>query len=132
MVRNRRTKVFIMGFYGRLNFGDDVMARALSRHIVSVTDADVAVAADGDYIADALSAPRIRVVPRKLTSILGELVHCDVLIQGGGTIFHDSYVGAARRRYCLNLAAWLVLFSLARLLGSRVLVLGAWIGPWRS
>jgi len=64
-------------------------------------------------------------------AVFSALLHCDILVQGGGTIFHDSYAGRARLRYWKNLTMWLLVFVLARVFRAQVLLLGAGIGPIR-
>jgi polysaccharide pyruvyl transferase WcaK-like protein len=124
-------KFFLMGFYGRRNYGDDVMALQLIRFLLETTNADLVLAADGAYFGRLVHDPRVTIAPRTLRSIITAVRRTDVFIQGGGTIFHDDVQASIGRRYWLNLFLWGVLFWMARLFGKRVLVIGAGIGPLR-
>lgn len=121
-------RVLIMGFYGRRNFGDDIMARALIEQLHDRGITRIGVFCDDPSFLSGLSASA---VPRTVRSLTAEILKSDILIQGGGTIFHDSYTGKALYRYYVNLLLYAVIFAFARISATRVLVVGAGIGPVR-
>lgn len=124
-------RVLLIGFYGRRNFGDDLMAATLASFLKENLAAHVYMVADEAYFTGSVLEAGATRVPRRMGAVFSALRHCDILVQGGGTIFHDSYVGRALLRYWKNLALWLFVFVLARIFGAKVLLLGAGIGPIR-
>ena len=129
MKSSRSPRVLLIGFYGRRSFGDDLMVRALAGFLKASWSAELSVVSDEAYFTPLIEAMGAKRVPRRLAAVISALRGCDILIQGGGSVFHDSYVGSARLRYWKNLCMWLVVFALARLRGSKVLLLGAGVGP---
>jgi O-antigen biosynthesis protein len=124
-------RILLMGFYGRRNFGDDLMAATLARFLQENLAAHVYIVADEAYFSQSVLEAGATRVPRRVGAVLSALRHCDILVQGGGTVFHDSYVGRALLRYWRNLTLWLFVFVVARMFGAKVLLLGAGIGPIR-
>lgn len=124
----------LMGFYGKRNFGDDLLGLSLARFLLKHSDCDVLICASDKRPYEHLVAKssRVRVVARSPVRILISLARCDVLCQGGGTIFHDSYTGSAFWKYQLNLLVWTLLFLISRGLRVKVIMAGAGIGPLRS
>jgi polysaccharide pyruvyl transferase WcaK-like protein len=121
--------VLLMGFYGRGNFGDDLMCYSLAeflmrdgRYRVSVVSSDLAAYQD-------LAAMGIPVIPRDTGTVISALSKTNILCQGGGTIFHDSYKGKHLFHHWVNLSKWALLFWIARLRGVQVVILGAGVGP---
>ncbi|MEM1149977.1 MAG: polysaccharide pyruvyl transferase family protein [Pseudomonadota bacterium] len=125
---NSETRLLLMGFYGRRNFGDDIMALGLIEALTQRGVRDISVFCDSPRFLDGTS---VSIVPRSISPLLRAVQRSDVLIQGGGTIFHDSYTGRALRRYWINLFVYGVIFSFARLSGTLVYLIGAGIGPIR-
>lgn len=124
-------RILLMGFYGRRNFGDDLMAAALANFLTENLSAEVSIVSDEAYFSQSILDAGATRVPRRMGAVFAALLHCDILVQGGGTIFHDSYAGRARLRYWKNLTMWLLVFVLARMFRAQVLLLGAGIGPFR-
>lgn len=127
----RPLRLFLLGFYGRGNFGDDLMCRSAATAL-SASTRRISIAAASPRAFTDLAAQGIEITPRTPISVIRGIWRTDIVIQAGGTIFHDSYRGKAYWRYLVNLLLWLVLFAYARLLGKRVLVIGAGIGPLRT
>jgi polysaccharide pyruvyl transferase WcaK-like protein len=73
----------------------------------------------------------VEVVPRSAKAVLLSFMRSRVVCQGGGTIFHDSYVGQRLFLYWIKLSFWAILFWIARILGARVVMVGAGVGPLR-
>jgi polysaccharide pyruvyl transferase WcaK-like protein len=123
------TRVLLIGFYGRRSFGDDLMAGALATFLRENLSVQLSIVADESYFTKSIRDLGAKRIPRRVGSVLSALRHCDILVQGGGSIFHDSYLGRTRLRYWKNLAMWLVLFLLARMAGTKVMLLGSGVGP---
>ncbi len=120
-----------MGFYGRGNFGDDLMCVSLADYLSRVDDAPVVVASSDVHAYADLERKGITIVPRHWKSLWSILSQTRVLCQGGGTHFHDSYQGKHLPGHWLNLAKWGAVFWIARLKGVRVVLLGVGVGPLR-
>ena len=120
--------IFLIGYYGRGNFGDDYMLKSLLENIsVGKT---VYVLAGEDL---SLNLPEnVRIVPRKITHFFRTLFASKTIVQAGGTIFHDSYVGKHYYRYMFILTVYAAIFAFARLLGKSVHLLGVGVGPLKS
>ncbi len=122
--------VLLMGFYGRGNYGDDLMCTALADTLLHAGYRVFVVSSDTASFAN-LRAKAVTVIPRKLSNVISALRKTKVLCQGGGTNFHDSYQGKYLVRQWKNLMMWTGLFWVARMLGVRVIILGAGMGPLR-
>jgi polysaccharide pyruvyl transferase CsaB len=122
------TKFLLIGFYGRGNFGDDLMLHALVAWIRSSVASSVSVFCDRPQVLEGVGAGHVK---RGIFSLIVAVARCDVLVQGGGTIFHDSYEGRHLRRYWVNLFLYGCIFLIARLFGKPVVLLGSGIGPIR-
>ncbi|MCR9267631.1 MAG: polysaccharide pyruvyl transferase family protein [Alphaproteobacteria bacterium] len=123
----RKSRMALLGYYGRHNFGDDLMINALCRRLCS-PEREVRVFTGDPYLTDILPAD-VSVRPRSPWQLLTALVWCDTFIMAGGTIFHDSYKAEIRRNYVKHLWAYALLLGLARLLGKTVRMIGVGIGP---
>lgn len=130
---DNQESVLLMGFYGKRNFGDDLLCLSLGRYLLDHSNCKIILCTSDEKPFGQLikASDRVSIIPRRATSILVALSRCTVLCQGGGTIFHDSYSGWRRWKYQVNLMAWGLLFFLSRLLGVKVIVAGAGIGPFR-
>lgn len=118
--------ITLIGFYGRGNFGDDFMALSLIGALRARGHHDIRVFCDNPSF---LRNEDVTIIPRRALSLLKSIATSSTLIQGGGTIFHDSYTGKHRRRYWRNLSLFAVIFLLARIFSTRVMILGSGIGP---
>lgn len=121
----------MIGFYGRGNFGDNVMCSVLTRFLTEDDQTQVTIVSSHPEVQQNLASPQVQVVPRQLRTVISSLWNADILCQGGGTIFHDSYKGKYLARYWLRLVSWALLFWTARVMGVRVIIAGAGIGPIR-
>jgi polysaccharide pyruvyl transferase WcaK-like protein len=121
-------KGLLLGFYGRGNFGDDLMLAGLVNYLRSNGMETISVISgiEGVVPDDCIYIRRTKI------SILKAIFNSSYLIQGGGTIFHDSYVGLAKYKYFLNLGLFALIFLIARCLRKKVWIVGAGIGPLNS
>lgn len=118
-------KGLLLGFYGRGNFGDDLMLAGLVNYLRSNGMETISVISgiEGAVPDDCIYIRRTKI------SILKAIFNSSYIIQGGGTIFHDSYVGLAKYKYFLNLGLFALIFLIARCLRKKVWIVGAGIGP---
>lgn len=80
--------ITLIGFYGRGNFGDDFMALSLIGALRARGHHDIRVFCDNPSF---LRNEDVTIIPRRALSLLKSIATSSTLIQGGGTIFHDSY-----------------------------------------
>lgn len=116
-----RGRVFLVGYYGVDNLGDEAIRWAIERAARELGVDVVHYATRDRNDPDPRSVPiRLRAAPRYLAAILA----ADRLVLGGGGILKDEGM-----RLPLELAATAVV---ARLLGRRVTLLGVGVGPFYS
>ena len=133
MPLNKPPKIFLYGYYGLGNVGDDLLLQSVVERLLTY-------APDAQFVIRSLQSVSI-IAPSgcyelcNLDSLLSDtsnpkavrlfcyakkiwlnLKSCDFLIFGGGTLFHDVSRG--------NLLLLALLVCLARLRGARVLALG--------
>jgi polysaccharide pyruvyl transferase CsaB len=123
--------IMIIGFYGSGNFGDDMMCVALARLLTENTNAKITILARDPEVHASLKSHKLDVRRWSAAEIWRSVHQSDILCQGGGTNFHDSYAGRKLIRHWCNLTLWAAIFWIARLRRKRVLLLGAGIGPLR-
>ena len=123
----RKTRIALLGYYGRHNFGDDLMISALCRHMAD-PHREIRVFTGDPYLARILP-PDVAIRLRRPIPLLATLLWCDEFIMAGGTIFHDSYKPEIRQGYVKHLWAYALLLNLARLMGKTVRMIGVGIGP---
>jgi len=77
-----------------------------------------------------IASERIIVVPRRPWAVFRAISKAEIVVQGGGTIFHDSYSQKIKLlRYWVNLALWVSIFLWSRICGCRTLMLGVGLVP---
>jgi len=123
--------VLLIGFYGRGNFGDDLMCRALTETLIRDDQYRVSVVSSGANEFRNLAAKGVSIVPRSIRSVIASMSQTDILCQGGGTNFHDSYKGKHLLHHWVSLLKWTMLFWIARVKGIEVVIVGAGFGPLR-
>lgn len=128
----RKRTVLLCGFYGRNNFGDDLMALSLAKLLLEEKGLYLLISTSDPAPFASLPRSHVSFIPRTARALAGHLGAVDILLQGGGSIFHDAYEGRSRFPYWINLMSWTALFILARLRGVQVVVAGAGIGPFHS
>lgn len=125
---SQQVLVTLVGFYGRGNFGDDAMGRALIGFLVQELGVSVRILTSDPNVYADLAAP-VDVVQFSAASVVRSAFDSDVICQGGGTHFHDSYTGIRTVRHWWNLLKWAGLFWLSRACGAKVVMVGAGVGP---
>lgn len=126
-------RALAVGFYGAPNVGDEVLLDVLIRGIAQI-GGEVVVAS-----IDPSNTRRMHGVDSVQFSNLGEichaLLHCDVLIMGGGGIFQDHHpfnLEALYLPYANDIGSYARPMLLARQLGVPVIVWGHGVGPLRQ
>jgi len=126
-------RALAIGFYGAPNVGDEVLLDVLVRRVTEV-GGEIVVAS-----IDPANTRRMHGVDSIQFSNLGEichaLLHCDVLIMGGGGIFQDHHpfnLEALYLPYANDIAGYARPMLLARQFGVPVIVWGHGVGPLRQ
>jgi len=128
--RGRPVRAAVIGYYGRWNLGDDLMARDFAVSLAGHGREARLLIGDA-YLDKIVSGPGVTTAPRSGLALFRALIWCDELVFAGGTIFHDSYGDAEARRYIRHLWTYAALLHAARLLGKKVRLVGVGVGPLR-
>lgn len=123
--------ILLIGFFGRGNFGDDLMCSSLADYLMRDGRYRVTIATSDTNAYGSLAEKGCCIIPRNFRNVFLVLSRAQILCQGGGTIFHDSYKGKYLLRYWLNLMQWTLLFWIARMKDVQVIIVGAGVGPFR-
>ncbi|RNL67216.1 polysaccharide pyruvyl transferase family protein [Zhongshania marina] len=121
-------KYFVLGYYGRGNFGDDFMLSSILNYLGSVDRVGV-LCGDGSIL---IGRENTVLVKKSIKNLLIAVKQSDNVVQAGGTIFHDSYRGRSYTRYMLILTAYAAFFWFAKLTGKKVYMVGVGFGPLKS
>lgn len=115
-------RILLSGYYGYHNAGDEAILRSIIDTIRKIdSDAEISVLADNVEFTEKKYG--IKAVKRfQPFSILRALLHCDILISGGGTLFQD-------RTSTRSLIYYTGIIRLAKSLGKRVMVYANGMGP---
>ena len=118
-VASTHRRVFLVGYYGADNLGDEAIRRAIERAARELGVDVVRYATRDAHDRDPRAVPvRVRATPRHLAAILG----ADRVVLGGGGILKDEGL-----RLPIELVVTAVV---ARLLRRRVTLLGVGVGPF--
>ncbi|OFS94438.1 hypothetical protein HMPREF3113_07715 [Stenotrophomonas sp. HMSC10F06] len=122
-----------MGFYGAPNVGDEVLLDLLVRRIRELGGEPVVAS------IDPLLTRRMHGVDAVQFANVGDiaraLMHCDVLVMGGGGIFQDHHpfnLDAVYLPYANDISSYARPMLLARQLGVPTIVWGQGVGPLSS
>ena len=127
LMYGKRRRVFLIGYYGRGNFGDDLMRLCLlaplrnrGLRVVSVDGSiDDGIARRGGYSA----------VPQKLKWLWCAVRRSEWVVLGGGTHVHDDFIPGRIGAALLTLTKLWVGMLLARRVGARVAAVSVGVGP---
>jgi len=88
---NSRDSIFIAGYYGFENAGDEAILRCMLEHLRALRpDLDIAVASGSPEKTAALYG--VRGVPwNDIQAVRGAVEQCGVVLVGGGGLFHDYW-----------------------------------------
>jgi polysaccharide pyruvyl transferase WcaK-like protein len=128
----KTVSITILGFYGRGNFGDDLMCESLVDFLLKIQGVKVSLVSGNTTLYQRFAGPNFSIVSLSFREVVGSIRHSDIVCQGGGTHFHDSFRGLRAIRNCIGLGKWATLFAIGRVSGSQVVMLGAGVGPLRG
>lgn len=120
---DKQKKVLLAGYFGFGNSGDELLWHSFTRRFLTdFSDYQVVVLHSGQQMGS--ESERIKMVSRRnLPQLLEELCNCEAVIVPGGGVFQS--VTSIR-----SLVYYLILISLARFCGARILLPGQGLGPW--
>ena len=118
-------KILISGYYGFNNIGDESVLRAVVENLRNrLRDIDITVLSHNP--ADTAEKFGVRAVPRMSpAAILREVMRCDLLISGGGSLLQDATSSKSIQYY-------LMIMNLALTFGKKVFIYSQGIGPIRD
>lgn len=122
--------MFLYGYYGRRNAGDDAMLYAFLKTAVSINpllEFRVLRGEDTPEVPESAKSS-ITFVPSNVPAVLKNLLGADVFAIVGGT--HLTDYGLSRRTL-LMIGRIALLVSFSKLLGKKIYYLGAGLGPFR-
>lgn len=119
----------IIGHYGGSNTGDEAMLYGLLSAVPACRRPQIIVATRDWEKELPLNQQGITLIAPQVKPILAHLKMAEGLILGGGTHFHDDYVGLRYWRHYRYMARFVILNLIAKLLGKKVLWLGMGWGP---
>ena len=123
----QRQRVFIFGYYGWQNTGDDAMLYVLLQELPGVfPEAEFVVLSRIPAVIPTSAKDRVRFVKPAAIPALGELLRSQVFVIGGGTHIHDYGQGIQIAKILLRL---LIIVTLAKLSGNRVYLISNGVGP---
>ncbi len=134
MMSDRRS-VLIAGYYGHRNLGDEAILRVMVEELRRGTpQLDITVVSSSP--AETQAAHHVHAVrERDLPAILDAARACDLIIVGGGGLFHE-YQGVQEEtllsRWHWGLTYYAAFPILATLLHKRLLIAAAGVGPLQS
>lgn len=115
-------RVFIFGYYGFKNAGDDAMLESIINSIKKIrSDVDISVLTyNAKYTK---TTHKVDVISRsKIFEIVSAIKNCDLLISGGGSLLQD--ITSSR-----SLIFYLGLIFMAKIFGKKVMFYGNGYGP---
>lgn len=124
-MNNSLPRLLIVGYYGKGNFGDQLMVEQL---VASLPDSEITIIA---YKETPFILPGVNIVLNNkkkngllfLYNILKNFYRCDVVIWGGGTCFYDNVYNGLKHLYGLT-----KIYLLTRIFRKKMIFLGVGIG----
>jgi polysaccharide pyruvyl transferase CsaB len=122
-----KEKIFMFGYYGWKNTGDDAMIYALIQEFFRKNPlSEFVVVSDDSLKIPAETENYVRFIKNNLFVILKEILSSSAVLWGGGTFMYD-HTNTGRQFVNLTLILSIVLFS--RLLRKQVYLLGIGVEP---
>lgn len=123
-------RVLIFGHLGQGNIGDELMLRPIVAALRQrFPKARLTVLAGSLYDREFCTAEQIRRLPRTFGHLLRALLQHDLLVVAGGTHLHTRRTTS---RYSKGVLRHLAVYTLARVAGLRVWLVGVGIGPFET
>ncbi len=126
-------RALVVGFYGAPNVGDEVLLDLLVRRIRELGGEPVVASIDPSLTRRMHGVDAVQFA--NVGDIARALMHCDVLVMGGGGIFQDHHpfnLDAVYLPYANDISGYARPMLLARQLGVPTIVWGQGVGPLSS
>lgn len=126
-------RALVVGFYGAPNVGDEVLLDLLVRRIRELGGEPVVASIDPSLTRRMHGVDAVQFA--NVGDIARALIHCDVLVMGGGGIFQDHHpfnLDAVYLPYANDISGYARPMLLARQLGVPTIVWGQGVGPLSS
>ncbi len=117
--------ILISGYYGFRNLGDEAILRQLLENLRAARPGDeiTVLSHDPTWTAEQYGVRSVKRMDP--LTLLRELIRCDLLISGGGSLLQDATSSR-------SLSYYLLLLRMAKLLGKKVFLYSQGIGPLRE
>lgn len=127
MRKENKRQVFISGYYGWGNTGDDAMLYVLLQELPkSYPETNFAVLSHVPVVIPASVKDKVRFVRPAVIPALREIIKSQIFIIGGGTHIHDY--GRDIRNIKI-LSRLLIIVTFAKISGNKVYLIGNGVGP---
>lgn len=118
----------MIGFYGQRNVGDDAMLYSLLK-VFSDKDSFILIVPT-DFLTDfPCIKSKIKVVARNMRSVFFELLRCDAVLVGGGSLLHTK---GGKNKFNIMVFRFLLLTLIARFLAKKIWFFGVGVGPFEN
>ena len=125
-------KFFLFGYFGRNNFGDDLMLISLLKHISKTKYKKIVLSGNLNFSKKIKKFNTI-IYPRNIFYFVKSLLQCSDFILAGGSWFHDNYrKNPDKIIYLIRILLLTVSFIFLRLFKKKVILLGVSIGPFKE
>lgn len=129
---NNMRKFFLFGYFGRNNFGDDLMLISLLRLIPKSKYKKIVLSGNLSF-SNKIKNFNTIVYPRTVFNFFKSLFQCTDFVLTGGSWFHDNYKKNPDK---INFLIRIILLSVSliflRLLNKKIILLGVSIGPFNG
>jgi len=125
-------KFFIFGYFGRNNFGDDLMLISLLRHMPKSKYKKIVLSGNLSF-SNKIKNFNTIVYPRTVFNFFKSLFQCTDFVLTGGSWFHDNYKkNPDKINFLIKIILLTVSLIFLRFLNKKVILLGISIGPFSS
>lgn len=121
----KEKKVFLAGYFGFGNAGDELLRQTFAENFLAARQNYQIAVLCGSNGINTIESPYRAVSRGNILQVLEELVSCELFIIPGGGIFQASTSRS-------SLVYYLLLTSVARLAGARILLPAQGLGPFGS
>lgn len=125
-------KFFLFGYFGRNNFGDDLMLISLLKHMSKTKYKKIVLSGNPNFSKKIKNFNTI-IYPRNIFCFVKSLLQCSDFILTGGSWFHDNYKkNPDKINFLIRILFLTVSLIFLRLLNKKVILLGVSIGPFNK
>lgn len=129
---NNIKKFFLFGYFGRNNFGDDLMLVSLLKHLSKKKYKKIVLSGNSNF-SNKIKNFNTIIYPRNILYFIKGLLQCTDFVLTGGSWFHDNYQKNPDK---INFLSRILLLTISliflRLLNKKVILLGVSIGPFND